>query len=305
MNEEHKFFQQYEKLFSELKKDIAKTCPPADIINSYLNGELSIEESKGLEVHIEFCPACLTALEQLKSAATDVYELQKDWAAIEKEIDRKYYQQSILHEKKIFKIKDEVNSIWQWFYDNVLTPKRFVYAAAIAVVIISFLYGYAHFNRAEYFQFALIEPVKEMRLRTAIGDQSDFMDGKIFFAKGNYRLAAKKFKLYLQKNPDHFEANFYLGLSYLFDAKISLLGYAYKFNKINVESGITYLSKALFLANDNMFFKEDCYWYLAKAYLMKNDNAKAKENLHRILQLPQRNLVRKKMAQELLKKIDF
>ena len=300
-----KFFQQYGKLFSEIKKDIAKACPEADIINSYLNGELPSEESEKLEAHIYFCPACFAALEQLKQAASNVYELQKDWVTIEKEIDRKYYQQSISHDKKIFNIKEEVISIWRWFYNNFLTTKRLVYAAGVAVIIICSLYSYAYFNRAEYFHLALIEPVKEMRLRTAIEDKNIFTDGKNFIIKGNYKAAVKNFNLYLQKNPDHFEANFYLGLSFLFDAKEGLLGYAYKFNQIKVETGITYLNKALFLANDNMFYQEDCYWYLAKACLMKNDNANAKENLQQILQLQQRNLVRKKKAQELLEKIEF
>ena len=308
MNEDKKFLQKYSKPFSAIKKDALKTCPEADVISSSVQGELSSQEKQKLEAHIDLCPACFSAIEQLTQAEIEAYELEEDWTVIEKEIDRKFYNQwpaIISHDKT--KSKKLINLIEQKisnFYHNFLVTNKFVYAAGIAVIIIASLYSYAYFNRGEYYQFALIEPLTESRLRGVSEHEKLFAEGMRLFTKGNYESATKHFAIYLQKKPDHFLVNFYYGLSFLFNATEGLFGYAYKFNPTKVNAGITYLNKALSLADDNMFYQEDCYWYLAKAYLMKNDKANAVKQLKQILQLPQRNLMRKEAAQQLLERFE-
>ena len=234
--------------------------------------------------------------------------LIKNWNDIEKELDDKFYSAldsisisgvestGIPQWKKYFKL---IQKSWLRFLDSFLTPKVLALAGSLAILLVISIYSIAYINRSDLFYLAELETEKQVSLRTEAGTSS-LTEGLQSFDDGKYKTAIEKFQFYLQKNPENYSANFYIGLCFLNISKTGLPGLAYKYNESEVKKGITYLNSALSFVNENQYYQEDCYWYLGKAYLMIEDVHNAKLQFNKIINLGRINSLREEKAREMI-----
>ncbi len=311
------FEQAYGRRLAEMRKKPPEACPAAEVLARYYHEELSKTERKTVEDHINLCPFCLEAVVQLREAEKHAAEEPAQpvgWAEIEKALDRDFYSRlesasgplgrsteiSDQREQRRATFAEKLRSGWaQWLW----RPQGLAYAGAAALVVIASLYTYAYLSRGPYFQLARIEQKHVSSVRAAVGAPDDMREGLRLFRQGDYQAAIARLKGYVETAPASFSANYYLGLSHLYQAPVGLPALPYKFNQRHVDLAISYLQKALALAQDNQFYQEDCYWYLGKAYLMKGDPEKAREQFQNILSLSRPNLMRKDQARKILLEI--
>lgn len=295
-----------------MKNEKLEACPAAELLSRYFNKELPRKEMRAVEDHIGLCPMCLAALERLQKVQETGLEevaLPENWPEIEKSLDKGFYaylesaptppkQRADVSERRSY--LELLRKKWQGVSEALLTPQKLAYAGALVILVIVGLYSYTYLSRSDYFHLAQIEPERKGVLRTETAAPTTLTEGLRFFGEGKYERANAELRMYLKENPDHYAANYYLGLSYLFAAEVRLPGLSYKFDDFRVDQGITYLERALALSGENQFYQEDCYWYLGKASLMRGDLGKAKEQFGRILKLSQPNLMRKDEARAML-----
>ena len=141
-------------------------------------------------------------------------------------------------------------------------------------------------------------------MRGASIESKSLQMGLEHFEQGNYKQAIGLFRAFLESKPNHFLANFYLGLTYLLNSTESMLGLPYRSNAAQIEHGNTYLNVAFIFEGENAFYQEDCLWYLGKAYLMLGKLPLAKQQFEQLINLNQPNLLRKNAARDLVVKID-
>ena len=315
MNEETKerdFLKSYRALFRELKNADNSNCPPAEQLQRYVNGELSRREARAMEDHLNTCSFCQTALQRLKAQEMEearAMETEQDWAEIEKDLDEKFYT-SLKSANFGTPQKETLPGNWSHLIyrkwrdlRTFLTPPR-VLAVAGSLVLVFFLglYSVAYLSRPAYFNLAEIYQEKPVVLRSQAAS-SPLTKGLLFFGQKNYGESIAKLMPYLDAHPDNYSAAYYLGLSYLLDARKGLPGMAYGFKKSEVKQGIDYLQKALALSGKNNFYREDCHWYLGKAFLMLGDKTQAIRNFTAITALQPSNLMRKQAAQKMIFKL--
>ncbi len=312
MNEETRerdSLKSYRALLRELNNADSSHCPPAEQLQRYVNGELSRREARVMEDHLNTCSFCQTALQRLKSQETKeakAMETQQDWAEIEKGLDEKFY--SSLKSTNFSVSKKEpvpgnwyrpIYSKWQDLRAFFTSPKALVAAGSLALLLFLGLYSAAYLSRPAYFKLAEFRQEEPVILRSQAAS-SPLMEGLFSFRQKNYRASIAKLTSYWAAHPDNYSAAYYLGLSYLLNAKKGLPGMAYGFKKSEVRKGIDYLQKALALSEQNNFYKEDCHWYLGKAFLMMGDKTRAIQHFTAITALQQSNLMRKREAERMI-----
>jgi tetratricopeptide (TPR) repeat protein len=313
-NEQDNFLGTYEIHFEQLKNKNLDNCPAVEKLTSFLNQELPDKENKQIEEHLNFCPLCLAAYERLAHADRDDQNMitaTEEWEALEARIDHDVYgylKTAIRRKKRvsfvrtnwieilIFKLKNLVNFL--------MKPNRVIYAGAVVVVVIFSLYGFAYLSRPGYFELARIENERTSVLRSISTPANDFSSGLKFFQDKKYEQTILALEIYLKENPDHYEANYYIGLAYLLEARKGIPGLSYKFDQANVDKGLKYLDRALQVSQENQFYQEDCYWYLGKALLMKGELEKAKVQFEKIIDLNQLSLMRKEQGREMILQIE-
>ena len=314
--EEKEFLKKYGKHLSELKNQDSESCPASERLYSYFNKELAEREAEAVEDHTNMCPMCLAAYERLLAAEESSVEktvLPENWEKIEEALDKKFYTSletvSPPSRKKVeYAAKKNISKLlrekWQELIKTVFKPKRLIWVGGLVVIVIAFLYTYAFLSRPSYFNMARIEPDKVGVLRRADPTSTIFTAGLNAFEEKNYGKAIALFDTFRKTHHHHYHTNYYLGLSYLFEARVRLPGFPYSFDTKDTEKGITYLKKALQLADENQFYQEDCYWYLGKAYVMLGEFEVAKGLFNNILRLSQPNLMRKGETGEMVLRID-
>jgi tetratricopeptide (TPR) repeat protein len=284
----------YGSILNSLKNNDPGRCPDPELIAGFHHRELSGKKKHQIEDHIAFCPLCLKALEALlevEEAGIVKAQMPKNWQAIEKQLDLRFHE----HLRKTpaiargqFAKKKSV----PWF-DNItiptivkalLQPKKLVYAGALTSVVIVGLYSYAYISRDKNFSLARIKPEKLTQLRAGM-QESGFTEGLRQYSREKYGKAIQNLEEFLKENPDHYAGHYYLGISRLADAEVSLLGLPYRFDRSEVDKGINDLGKAASLSGDNLYYLADCSWYLGKACLMLDEPVKAREWFNRIIQL--------------------
>jgi len=298
----------YKKQFGDLRKRLAANCPPVEKLMSFADHDLAGDELRALKEHVDLCPVCLEALQQLLSVRNTAQDAEgptpPNWPAVEAEMDARVY--SYLDAKAPAKAAEAgagILSRMMTYLNKFLLPPVPVYAGLAMVILLVSLYGYAFFKRPATFEVAQIQLPTNTQLR-GISEQIDlFQQGLANFHEEHFQRAIENFTGYLQESPNHYLANFYLGVSYLASAKLRLLGLHYQFESRRVEQGIEYLQTALSLAEGNAFYTEDCLWYLGKAYLMLGRVNQAQQHFQRLLALPQPDLTRKSQASQILQQM--
>jgi tetratricopeptide (TPR) repeat protein len=311
------FEQAFGQRLAEMRKKSPDDCPTAEVLARYFQDELSRTEREAVEDHIDLCPVCLEAVVQLREAERQPAKESAqpvDWAEIEKALDRDFYSRlesasgpperraEIIdrREQRRVSLAEQLRSAWAQL---LWRPQGLAYAGVAALLVVASLYTYAYLSRGPYFQLARIEQEHVSPVRAAADAPEDFREGLQLFRDGDYEAAIARLEGYVEAAPSSFPANYYLGLSHLYEAPAGLPAFPYKFDQQHVDQAILYLQKALALAQDNQFYQEDCYWYLGKAYLMKGDLERAREQFRNILTLTRPNLMRKGQAREMILEI--
>lgn len=307
----------FKKIFEQIKTDLKSECPDSESLYRYYQGNLNQKMTTALQEHPDMCPVCLEVLNILEQAgqiSDQKIAGTENWNKIEKELDSKIY--SYIPSPKN-QNKHDVRSTKSFtdFLSKLITkakdyipqfPKTpgFVYAGAAVLVCVVSLYSYAFFSRPIYFNLAQMDTVTNEVFRNDVLTSAEFQNGLQFYHQKKYDRAIEQFNIFIIENRDHYQGNYYLGLSYLFIAEKNLLGLAYKFDQENIKSGIEYIKNAQNLALDNLYYQEDCFWFLGKAGLMSGNRDLAKEYFNKIILLDQPNLTRKNMAENMLLEID-
>ncbi|MFQ5605982.1 MAG: tetratricopeptide repeat protein [bacterium] len=311
------FGAKYHKLLQSLRPKSHNECPESEQLLRYFKKELDGEQQRLLEEHIDLCPVCIEVLHRLEDTANiadEEVELPENWRGIETKLDERVYshldsfreseRHHVTEASNHLSLFGKLKAISNDRFLQILKTPRLAYAGAVIALCIGFLYGYAFTLRPEYFAIAQIQPEKRSILRSKAIQSESLRKGVEFFYQEKYERAIVDLSAYLEGEPNHYQANYHLGLAYVLDAEIWLLGLPYDFDTSKVRQGISYFEKALSLARDNAFYQEDCFWYLGKAYLMMGDLDKAREQFEQLLQLSQPNLMRKDEARKIVLKIN-
>ncbi|NIV01025.1 MAG: hypothetical protein GWN55_06830, partial [Phycisphaerae bacterium] len=226
----------------------------------------------------------LAAAEKMEDREVTVPE---NWQEMAKEMDARVYAHLDSMKSETSKALQEqsiaakLKSMLEKAFHLVFTPKL-AYVALVVSMGLGAIYGYAFLNRSRYFGVAVIEAEKIGMLRGENIQSESLRRGLQFFEQEKYDQAIEPLGSYLENEPNPYQANYFLGLAYLLDARVHLLGVPYRFNPNKVSQGIKYLEKARSVAGENAFYREDCLWYLAKAYLMLDELEKARKPLKQL-----------------------
>jgi len=311
-NKNNQYMDQYKYHYKHLQYNNTKHCPHAELLQKYVNDNLSKRKAQKIEEHLNFCPFCLEAVQSLLSSQKTKQEPIKNWNKIEKKLDHTFYtaldylksnnqeNKKKLYQKNYF---DIIKEKWQNFINTMNTRKVLAYAGSIMIILIIGIYSIAFFSRSDNFYLAHIEPEKQSILRTRVDSESFLAKGMQSFNQKNYTAAIEQFENFLKENPDNYTANYYTGLCYLLLAKKGLPGLSYMYDPTKVNAGIDFLKRALQNSEENKFYLEDCYWYLGKAFLMKENISESRKFFKLILSLPHPHLMRKDEAREIVSKI--
>lgn len=310
------FMNKYGRMLQNIKSQLLKSCPAAEVLIRYFKNELTGVEKAEVAQHVDLCPVCMEALRELEEIDEkgEKMELPEKWEEIEKEMDARVYaylksldasmpaQEVVLQEQ--LSLLSRLRMLWGSAVLFILKQRRLAYLGLTLALFFGALYAYAFLSRPDYFVLAQIEAESSAVVRGEGMESEPLRLGIQSFTQGKYEAAVKYLGNYLTKHPDHFQANYLMGLAYLLDARVELLGIPYRFDRQKVRQGIKYLENALSLAGDNAFYQEDCLWYLGKAYLMLGDLEKARQHFEQIVNFPQPNLLRRNEARNMVQKID-
>lgn len=314
-NKNNLHMNQYQRYFKHLQPKDTEKCPDPELLQDYVNKNLSKKKEKKMEEHLNFCPFCLEAVKSLlfsQEMQPKKQESLKNWNTIEKKLDNKFYtaldslksnkqkSQELSYRKSYFTL---IKERWQEFINNLIPGKILAYAGAIMIILIIGIYSIAFFSRSDNFYLAEIESEKQSILRTGVESESFLTKGMQSFNQKNYTTAIEQFNDFLKENPENYSAHYYAGLSTLLLAKKGLPGLSYTYDQTKVNTGIIFLNHALQNAGENKYYLEDCYWYLGKAYLMKKNLTESRKFFNQILNLPHPHLMRKNEAREIVSKL--
>ncbi len=296
-----------------LRSLIQGQCPEADLLGNFIQKELDGKVRTTIEEHLDVCPMCLLAVQQLIQAEEfeDAEPLAQavSWQEAEQHMDGKVhaYLQSIQeseagvaspHRERLNPLQKLISLM-----NEVLTPSRLAYAGLAASVCIGTIYFYALFSRPDYFELARIQYESIGQTRGQYSQSEELLKGLESLEQGQYENAVRSLSELQKTHPDNYQVNFNLGLAYMLGSEKALLGLPYKFDPEQVRQAVESLTRASGLAEENQFYQEDCFWHLGKAYLMMNETEQAKRQFVKILNLKQPNLMRKAEAKEMLEKI--
>lgn len=314
-NKNNSSMNQYQRYFKHLQYKDTDQCPDPELLQDYVNKNLTKKKAKEIEEHLNFCPFCLEAVQSILSSQEIKQQKQepiKNWNTIEKKLDHTFYtaldslksynqdHKKSSYQKNYF---DIIKEKWQKFINTLNAGKVLAYAGSLAVILIICIYSIAFFSRSDNFYLAEIEPEKQNIFRTGIKSDSFLAKGIQSFNQKNYIEAIEQFNKFLEKNPENYTANYFTGLSYLLLAKKGLPGLSYTYDPIKVNAGIDFLKLAVQHSDENKFYLEDCYWYLGKAYLMQGNVSESRKFFKKIVNLPLPHLMRKDEARKIVSQL--
>ncbi|MFQ5652298.1 MAG: tetratricopeptide repeat protein [bacterium] len=308
------FGEQFGNHLRAMKAAFEGKCPEAEMLSRYLEGDLAGDEIPLLEAHLDGCPICLEVVQRLSQveAKGGRAALPEDWTEIEKAMDARVYaalDALAPPEPARAHRRTPASGFWagaKSTLDNLLLLNR-VPRFAPGILALSLCLGalttYALISRPPYFSLSQIE-FEQTGIVRGEGSASGWLAaGLNAFDDRDYEQAIQALGAYLEEDPNHCQANFYLGLAHLFEAKETLLGVSYRFDSGRVKAGLSYLQKALSLSEDNLFYQEECLWYLGKGYMMLGDLQAARERFEQLAALDAPNLLRKEDAKEILQRL--
>jgi tetratricopeptide (TPR) repeat protein len=297
-------------LFPALQNDDSERCPPPGLLQRYCTLRAGKRERRRIEEHLDLCPACLEAVQQLMSTGGEETPVMTSrWAAVEEKLDEKVYSflrafQAVPAEAGKGRA-DRRRRRLKWFAGVLFGGRRFVTAGLISAAVLCGLFGAAYLRRPAYYQLARPDRFSRPAIRSALSVSNDFTDGLDLFFNKKYGGAVIRLNDYHIENPDDFSGAYYLGLSYLYDATVRWMGLGYAFNQEKAEKAVFTLEKGLLLCGENLFNQEDCRWYLGKAYLMQGELTKALEQFRAIAGMKQPNLMRREEAENMAVRIEL
>lgn len=270
-----------------------------NLLVDYHHNELDAQMREIMENHLDSCPACLALLSQLREAETTTPEVT-DWHQIQTRMDNRVrpFLDGLSQQKKVAR-----DGLFERFLIWLAKPIPVVATlTAICGLFLAGTYGYALMSRPAAFHLAQIT-LEVPAVTRGQDTQDDLMTGLELMQQHNYAAASLKIGAFIRKNPEQFQALFYLGLCKLKLAEESVLWIKSGFNVEFANAGLDYLEAAYRLTGDNPFYQEDCLWYLGKAYLMLGQKAAALEKFSVIVNLPAQNILRRERAEEMIVKI--
>lgn len=311
-NEENDFIEKFKEQLIDLRTTLVGQCPDSDKLIQYFKDELTSEEKERFEGHFDSCPGCLETLQRWQHSESMTGEkeaLPRNWNEIAARMDAQVYPYLSSIEQPA--AADEIRTTegsgllgrLRELSNRLVPAPRLAYAGLAVVFCVGFTYGYAFLSRPNYYHLAQIYYQDTGAIRGESFKSEKLQKGLQAFAHGKFGDAITWLNQFLENAPEHYQANFSLGLAYLFESKKALLGLPYSFDAKNVGEGIRYLTRALALSSENPFYREDCLWYLGKAYLMKDDIGGAEQQFERILKLNRPNLMKRDAVKDMLKKI--
>ena len=311
------FMEKYGKLLGDLKSLVHEACPEAEMLVRYFEKDLGGRERRSIEMHLDWCPVCLDALQNLKKAERtrgSAEALPENWNEIETEISQRVNSAlrltrstphaSAAQMPKRQELPFTFGFGWRKSFPQLLRVPQFAYAGVATSLALAVLYAYAYFSRPAYFALAQIEPETSGTVRGEDIASQTLREGLSYFEQGKYQDAIRKLEQHLSARPRHYAANYHLGLAYLMEAKVHMLGLPYDFDSQKIMKGVGHLQQALEEAGENAFYQEDCLWYLGKAYLMLGDWQKAKEYFAQLANLSRPNLLRKDAARKMVVRLE-
>ncbi|MBN2103153.1 zf-HC2 domain-containing protein [bacterium] len=301
--------------FLMLQNDDMNQCLSSDLLQRYARRRLSKKDRIRMEDHLDVCPACLAAYEQLiiLGKGQNEPDCTSDKVTAEPHTDQKVYDFLSVYQSEFTDTGNEtdhspadkrLSRSAGWILEGLFKPRRIIIAGLVSLVVLCMTYGVALIRRPAYYYLAELDPYTAFTMRSSIRPSTGFLEGLDLLTHQQYKQAIVKFEQHLAVYPDHFQAQYFVGLSHLLDATVRWLGMGYAFDHEKADSAVSALEKALMLCQENRYYVEDCRWYLGKAYLMKGDFGKAYEQFRRIAETDQPGLVRRKDAAVMMQNLE-
>lgn len=234
---------------SELSKVNSENnnCLSEEEIRRYLFDTLTEQERFRLEYHITACNLCYDAITGARQYSSD-QELLKQTTSIRETIQKRTYQR----EKNI-------------------QYHKFSYYTAAAVILIS-MSGIGYWltlKPSDQITDEFLKPYSNrIPLTRSSNPQNLLEEAMMEYENEHYDAAIDKLRMFLITNPNHDDANLYIGISLL------LTG--------NTTESEAYLQNSERSANRQT--SETSKWYLALAYLKMNENEKGLLLIKKIIQ---------------------
>ncbi|MBN2092318.1 tetratricopeptide repeat protein [candidate division KSB1 bacterium] len=238
---------------------------------------LSPTETEQFEVHLIQCRKCQEEMARLDRAFKVMQQ------------DHVYYRE-LIHSRPI--------SV------SPIPPRKQVVKLAIAFTFLLIVGGglFSYFTLPPYFDLARL--TDETALMTLKGESGtgEFEAALCDFRRKDYVASISHFKKFLEKQPTHYQAHYFLGLAGLAAGETNWLGY-HRFSDARTRESIFYLERAYQLAGDNLFYQENCLWLLGKAWLRLGDREQAMASWQKILEIASPDLVYKIRAEKNLEEL--
>lgn len=213
-----------------------------EIMERYLHGELSEEESQHFEEHYFSCDDCWERLRDLSAARLELSEPR--WAVEEGEAVRPGWM-----------------GRWTWALAAVLA----LLAVGVAFWLKDSTPGA---SEARWIELAAVEPApyQPQSLRGPDVEPNAFEEAMVPYQRGDYSVAAERLAAVVGAEPQNEAASFYLGVSYLLTEQ----------PREAVES----LTRVVDSGESR--FLESALWYRAKARLRQGHVAAAREDIENL-----------------------
>jgi hypothetical protein len=213
-----------------------------EIMERYLRGELSDEESQHFEEHYFSCDDCWERLRDLSVTRLELAEPR--WAVADGEAVRPGWMGG-----------------WTWALAAVLA----LLAVGVAFWLKDSTPGA---SEGRWTELAAVEPApyQPQSLRGPDVEANAFEEAMVPYQRGDYGVAAERLTVVVGIEPQNAAASFYLGVSYLLSGR----------PREAVES----LTRVVDAGESR--FLESALWYRAKAWLRQGDVAAAREDFENL-----------------------
>jgi tetratricopeptide (TPR) repeat protein len=245
--------------------DMACSTQRSDQISDFASGRLSEKEADDLLNHILVCSDCSEEFDTVADLVTCVDRHGDELLRLQDET-------VIAKALKSFKaIWNSINTRWV----GIPVPVRVLAPTALAVVLAFLLLYPSGDDGVRYAQLAQFEAPRYIprSLRGAGLDENIkelFEEGMSAYANEDYSMATEKLSVLTKTQTESGEAYFYLGVSYLLNAK--------------EKDAIVVLRKAADLLAEYPL-GELSHWYLGMAYLKIDQGGKALAEFQRVIDL--------------------
>ncbi|MCG8607008.1 hypothetical protein MJD09_18750 [bacterium] len=240
---------------------------------------------ENVESHLSHCQLC----------QTKVQDIEREFHEIESHLEKEGLPSLTLGGESpqsiaMLKVQERLTALWRWIKEVASVPlPRFapIAVGAMAVLVMAIFVGpLAIRSDNPYLSLTSLEGERFTSL-TRSGETTSLSSALQAFHQGEYPRAITQFELFLTQLPDSLEAayaHYLAGVSYLVEAKETILGTVTGFDTEKVNNGIKHLRDVL-SRSSNLGLREDSQWYMAKAYLMLEQGSEAIKTLEQVVAL--------------------